>query len=153
MNTRFYPLLFCLMLSIGNSYGVNVFPTALKSSGIPTESPVTNLDPNQFLNLRSADLKHFRKGRVTLQDKIVLKLAQKAVKKQLKKGTSFELEALYAKANNNFNIGGFLLGFFFSIIGVLVAILFGKNAVRSALLGRTQRITGRLDRMANLSNH
>lgn len=118
-----------------NAFNWNVFPTAIKSSGIPTRSPVTNLDPNQFLNLRSADLKHIRKGRVTLKDKIVLKLAQKAVKKQLKKGTSFELEALYAKANNNFNIGGFLLGFFFSIIGVLVAILFGKNAVRSALLG------------------
>jgi hypothetical protein len=135
MNKKIYSLLFCLSISIGNSHAVSVFPTVLKRSGSPTQNLLTNLDLNQFLNLRPQDLKHLNRGRVTLKDKIVLKLAQKSVKRQLKKGASIELDGVYAEANNNFNIGGFLLGFFFSIIGVLVAILFGKNAVRSALLG------------------
>ncbi len=115
---------------------IEVFPTTLNlNKQTSAFDGFDNLTTLQFLKLTPKDL-HSRTGkRVTLKERIVLKLVQKRAKKSLTQGMRFNLAEAKATADGNFNLGGFLLGFFFSLIGVLIAILFGRNAVRSALIG------------------
>ena len=93
------------------------------------------VDVDTFANMSLKEVAAKTGKKLKLRDKIVLKLAQKQIKKNLKKGKPINAEEIYTTSDKRFNLGGFLLGFFFSLLGVLVALLFGKNAVRSALLG------------------
>ena len=113
---------------------VNPIPTN-STTPIANLSIVQNLDTEAFLALTPKALAKQTGKKLKLRDRIVLRIAQVQVKRQLKKGKSVNISEDYAAANRRFNIGGFLLGFFFSLVGVLIAILFGRNAVRSALLG------------------
>lgn len=65
----------------------------------------------------------------------MVKITQKTIKRELRKGIKSDLDDSYRDNNRRFSVGGFLLGFFFSLIGCLIAILFGANAFRSSLLG------------------
>ena len=85
-----------------------------------------------------ADFKSLEKAsqkKLSVRDKIVIKIAQRKLKNELRKGNTIDLDDYYHRSDRRFSIGGFLLGFFFPIIGSLVAILFGGNAFRSSLLG------------------
>lgn len=94
---------------------------------------VTNADA--FVNVSFKEVAEAKQKKLKLKEKVVLKLAQRQVKKQLKKSQKVDVEEIYESAERRFSIGGFLLGFFLGLIGVLIALLFGKNAVRSSLIG------------------
>jgi len=112
---------------------------AVIKSNIPEKSfiqekfGVDNLQ--DFLELNSVKITENTGRKLKLKEKIVLKLVHKRIKKKIKKGESFEIQQEYLTSMNNFNVGGFLLGFFLGPLGVLLAILFGGNALKSSLLG------------------
>lgn len=88
-----------------------------------------------FLNVNPVDIAETTGEKLNFKDKVVLKLTQRKIKKKIKKGASFNIQTEYENASGNFNVGGFLLGFFIPILGSLLAILFGGNAFKSSLLG------------------
>lgn len=96
---------------------------------------IENMTIESFLDLNPKKIKEETGQKLKLKEKIVLKLVQRDIRKKVKKNEVVNFEEDYAAAKRNFNLGGFLLGFFFSLLGVLVALLFGKDAVRSAWKG------------------
>jgi len=104
-----------------------------QKSFLQEEFGVENIQ--DFLNLNLADIAKTTGKKLSLKDKVVLKLAQRKIKKKIKKGESFDVKTDYENASRNFNVGGFLLGFFIPVLGSLLAILFGGDAFRSSLLG------------------
>ena len=89
----------------------------------------------EFMNMSAKEIGEARGKKLKLREKIVLKLVQRKIKKQLKRGEKVDVEASFSSTNRRFNLGGFLLGLILGPIGVLIAILFGGNAIRSALFG------------------
>jgi hypothetical protein len=118
------------------------------SSGIivPGVTPITEpIDPamnamlvQQFLKLTPEKYYELTGKKMKLSQKISLKLAQWRIKRMLKKGKTVDLVAMTKKGidTSDFNIGGFLLGFFLSLIGVLIAYLLGgEDLIKWAWLG------------------
>lgn len=108
------------------------------------QSNTTGLGPNKkqtlsaqsFVQLSPAEFELSQNKHLTWKEKLVFKYTKRQVKKLMAKGDQVENATdLYYRNNGRFNLGGFLLGFFLGLIGVLIAILFGGNAVRSALIG------------------
>ena len=87
-----------------------------------------------FIKADFKSLEEASQKKLSVREKIVAKIAQRSLKKELRKGKDIDLDDYYHRSDRRFSIGGFLLGFFFPIIGSLVAILFGGNAFRSSLL-------------------
>ena len=135
MKKSFIFILFSLffVFQSSTSYAVIAVKDAPQRQFLQENFGVSNVEA--FVNMTPKEIAAARGKQLKLRDKIVLKLAQKKIKKHLKKGTSVDVEEIYETADKSFNIGGFLLGFFLSIIGVLIALLFGKNAFRSSLIG------------------
>ena len=81
------------------------------------------LTPKQYEELTGKDMK--------LSQKLSFKLAQWKIKRMLKKGKTVDLMAMRQKGidTSDFNIAGFLLGFFLSLIGVLIAYLIDDEAI------------------------
>ena len=128
-------LSFLTMSTDGVAGTIHVFPTSSPIREKVKDYAFEHLTTEQFLSLRPKDIRSISGKRVTLKERIVLKIVQQKIRKALKQETEINLSSAHAEADRNFNVGGFLLGFFFSLVGVLIAILFGGNAVRSALLG------------------
>ena len=112
------------------------------SSGliVPASTPVTApVDPamnaaliQQFLKLTPQRYYEITGKKMKLSQKISLKLAQWKIKRMLKKGKTVDLVAMTTKKGidtSDFNIAGFLLGFFLSLIGVLIAYLLNDEAI------------------------
>ena len=112
------------------------------SSGliVPTSVPETRpVDPamnaaliQQFLKLTPKKYYELTGKKMKLSQKISLKLAQWKIKRMLKKGKTVDLVAMTTKKGidtSDFNIAGFLLGFFLSLIGVLIAYLIDDEAI------------------------
>jgi len=129
---KYLSLLLIFMFGFNTSAMAVVTPTL---ESIPLNGLNTEMDAEKFLALDAKGLSQKLGRKAKLRDKIVLKIVQRKVKRQLKKGEQVNIAEEFIASDRSFNIGGFLLGFFFSLIGVLIAILFGRNAVRSALLG------------------
>ncbi|MCB0601041.1 MAG: hypothetical protein KDC28_07435 [Saprospiraceae bacterium] len=125
-------LLFVLLLPY-SSLAVNsrrfVPPTALEQYAL---DPSLNISVAQFADLSIKDLQNMSHRKLRLEDKLAFKLTQRAIKKKIKEGKAYNFDDA---PNYRFNIGGFLLGFFLGIVGVLLALLFGRNAFRSSLIG------------------
>jgi hypothetical protein len=88
------------------------------------------LTPKQYEELTGKDMK--------LSQKVSFKLAQWKIKRMLKKGKTVDLMSMTKKGidTSDFNIAGFLLGFFLSLIGVLIAYLIGgDDIIKWAWLG------------------
>jgi hypothetical protein len=112
------------------------------SSGmiVPVSTPVTEpIDPamnaaliQQFLKLTPQKYYELTGKRMKLSQKISLKLAQWKIKRMMKKGKAVDLVAMTTKKGidtSDFSIAGFLLGFFLSLIGVLIAYLLDDEAI------------------------
>ncbi|MBI5914818.1 MAG: hypothetical protein HY842_05530 [Bacteroidetes bacterium] len=90
-----------------------------------------------FLKLTPKKIKESTGEKLSLKERLALRYVQSQIKREVKKGVSpsdegFNLDDQARK----FNIGGFLLGLFFGLIGFLIALLFkNKNVRRSALIG------------------
>jgi len=112
---------------------------------VPESSPVTETKPvdkpidpamnailvQQFLKLTPQKYYELTGKKMKLSQKISLKLAQWKIKRMLKKGKTVDLMAMRQKGidTSDFNIAGFLLGFFLSLIGVLIAYLLDDEAI------------------------
>lgn len=94
------------------------------------------LTPQEFVQLNAKEFAELTNQKFGLKERMVFNFTKRQVRRQLAKG-EMQLQATEMYFNNSarFNLGGFLLGFFLGLIGVLIAILFGRNAVRSALIG------------------
>lgn len=103
---------------------------------LPSSTPATEpVDPanallvQEFLKLTPKRYHELTGKKMKMSQKISLKLAQMKVKKMLKKGKTVDLISLTKKGidTSDFNIGGFLLGIFLFLIGVLIAYLIGGD--------------------------
>ena len=96
----------------------------MEALGPITASEFASISPSQYYHRTGEKMK--------FKNRFVLKLTQKALKKQQKKGEAFNFE----DASYDFSIGGFLLGFFLGLLGVVLALLlFPKNVFKSSLVG------------------
>ncbi len=94
------------------------------------------LTAEKFVRLSAREFGTLTNQNLGWKQKMVLKYTQHQVKKRLSKGESINsVEEMFYNNTSRFNLGGFLLGFFLGLVGVLIALLFGRNAVRSALIG------------------
>lgn len=94
-------------------------------------SPLGNLSVQDFLALTPKKYKEITGEKLSITQKISLKLAQKKMKRALKNNESIDMNASMAEAldTSDFNIGGFVLGLLLSVIGVLIAYLIGDTTV------------------------
>ena len=104
-------------------------------TAISSQQLFSEMSPEAFLEISPRDIQAQTGEKMKLGDRIALRMAQRKVKKAMRNGEALDLAAAYDDAKGNFSIGGFLLGFFLGLLGVLIALLFGWDAVRSALLG------------------
>jgi hypothetical protein len=117
--------------------------TVLPFSPAHTISPrehINDMLVQQFLSLTPKKYYELTGKKLKLSQKVSLKLAQWKIKKMIRKGKTVDLMTM-AKAKkdldtSDFNIAGFLLGFFLSLIGVLIAYLIGgDDIIKWAWLG------------------
>ena len=137
MKTTKLPFLLALFLCVVFSAQAAV---NLKLATHPVEDPHPIVWSEHFTNesFVKADFRTLETAigqQLGFREKVVVKITQKAIGKELKKGKKSDLDDSYRDNNRRFSIGGFLLGFFLGLIGCLIAILFGGNAFRSSLLG------------------
>ena len=129
---RFSLLVFALMI-------FNLTTSALtvpSTEPVPPKSentvvtPFTGMTVQDFLALTPKKYKELTGEKLSITQKISLKLAQKKIRKALKNNESID-SATMANAvdTSDFNIGGFVLGLLLSVIGVLIAYLIGDTSV------------------------
>lgn len=94
-------------------------------------SPLANFTVQDFLALSPKKYKELTGKKLSLTQKISLKIAQKKMKKAVKNKESIDMSSSMAEAfdTSDFNIGGFVLGLLLSVIGVLIAYLIGDTSV------------------------
>ena len=75
--------------------------------------------------------------KLSLGERISLRLVKKSIRKHLKRGETFVLNDVVESEKFKFKIGAFLLGFFFGLIGFLISLAFKdrRNAMISAGIG------------------
>lgn len=129
---RFSLLVFALMI-------FNLTTSALtvpSTEPVPPKSentvvtPFTGMTVQDFLALTPKKYKELTGEKLSITQKISLKLAQKKIRKAVKNNESID-SATMANAvdTSDFNIGGFVLGLLLSVIGVLIAYLIGDTSV------------------------
>jgi hypothetical protein len=113
-------------------------PTASELQ-IPLYGSDKTISLADFLKLTPKGYKELTGKKLKLKDKLGLKLIQREFKKCIDKDGTVNVEKMKKVDGSGFNIGGFLLGFFLSIIGVLIAYLISKgeqpNLVKWAWIG------------------
>jgi hypothetical protein len=109
---------------------------AIITKPVIKENVSTNPQPlslrtlEDFLSLTPKKYTELTGKKMTLPQKVSLKIAQYKVKRAIKKGKTVDLNALSKEVDtSNFNIGGFVLGLLLGIIGVLIAYLIGDRSV------------------------
>ena len=124
-----------LFLFLFSSISLSAVNSVQPVEDLPLTSVLGDMTAEDFVQLRAKEIKQRTGKKLKLKERIVLKVAQHKVKKQLKNGELADYKETYENAERRFSLGGFLLGFFLGLIGLLIALLFGRNAFRSALLG------------------
>jgi hypothetical protein len=131
----------CLLLLQPAHAISNIPAAALPVASEPVakpEDPANAALVQEFLKLTPQKYYELTGKKMKMSQKISLKLAQMKVKKMLKKGKTVDLLSLTKKGidTSDFNIGGFLLGVFLFLIGVLIAYLIGgDDLIKWAWLG------------------
>jgi hypothetical protein len=93
-------------------------------------SPMSTMTVEDFLSLTPKKYKELTGEKLSLTQKISLKLAQKKIRKALKNNENIDAATMAnAVDTTDFNIGGFILGLLLSVIGVLIAYLIGDSSV------------------------
>jgi steroid 5-alpha reductase family enzyme len=105
----------------------------VKTGKSSTVDVLSQLDAKSFLALTPAKVSEMTGRKMTLNQKINLKLTQRLVKKQLKKGNDVNMVEMAKRADSgSFNWGAAALGFFLGLIGVLIVYLAFKNDKEAA---------------------
>jgi hypothetical protein len=103
------------------------------------QSVFSMLDAQTFLALTPAKVKEMTGKKMSLGEKVSLKIAQMEVKKQLKKGEQVDMAAMGKKAASGISALWLILGLLLGLIGVIIALVTKKgaddNRVKSALIG------------------
>ena len=109
----------------------------IKENKVTAPQPLNIRTLEDFLSLTPKKYTELTGKKMTIPQKISLKIAQHKVKRAIKKGKTIDLNALSKEVDtSNFNIGGFVLGLLLGIIGVLIAYLIGDhNIVKWAWIG------------------
>jgi hypothetical protein len=123
MKTMYQMTICALLLCMVN----NLFATVA--------SHVASTPQIQLTTFSVKDYQQMVGKKLSLKDKIVFHYAKRDLLKKAKTTNQETLAKVVADTGSGFNLGGFLLGFFFSIVGVLVALLFGRNVLRWAWRG------------------
>ena len=100
-------------------------------------APLAGMSVDDFLSLTPKKYKELTGEKLSITQKISLKLAQKKIKRALKNNEKIDSETMAnAVDTSDFNIGGFVLGLLLSVIGVLIAYLIGDtNVIKWAWIG------------------
>ena len=115
----------------------------LPSSGetgpaVKPSNPLNDLLVKRFISMTPREYEKLTGKEMKLSQKISFKLAQSKIKRMLRKGQTVDLLSMTKKGidTSDFNIAGFLLGFFLSLIGVLIAYLIDdEEIIKWAWLG------------------
>jgi hypothetical protein len=129
---RFSMLAFAVMIFNVPSSALTV-PSAmpvLPKAESAVAAPFANMNVEEFLALTPKKYKELTGEKLSLTQKISLKLAQKKIRKALKNNESVDsITMANAVDTSDFNIGGFVLGLLLSVVGVLIAYLIGDTSV------------------------
>lgn len=129
---RFSLLAFALMIFNLTSSALTIpstEPVPPKSDNTAV-APLAGMSVEDFLALTPKKYKELTGEKLSLTQKISLKLAQKKIRKALKNNESIDSGTMAnAVDTSDFNIGGFVLGLLLSVIGVLIAYLIGDTTV------------------------
>lgn len=100
-------------------------------------SPLSHLSADDFLSLTPKKIREMTGQKMSLSQKLALKVAQNKLKKEMKAKQNADVSSAAAFVDDSdFNIGGFVLGLLLSIIGVLIAYLIGdRDVIKWAWLG------------------
>lgn len=91
---------------------------------------LSNMSVEDFLALSPRQYREMTGQKLSLTQKISLKVAQKQVKKALKNNEEVKAVTMQnALDTSDFNVGGFVLGLLLSVVGVLIAYLIGDTTV------------------------
>jgi hypothetical protein len=105
-------------------------PTPSTSIVEPTPSPFAGMTIKDFLALTPKKYRELTGQKMSLSQKISLKLAQYKVKRAVKKNKQIELTKFAQGVDtSDFSIGGLVLGLLLGPIGVLIAYLIGDHSV------------------------
>ncbi len=138
-------VLLAVMISISsNAAGIISVPVDAtdnaKAGKSSTVEMLAQMDAKTFAALTPAKFSEITGQKMTLAKKIALKIVQRDIKKELKKGHDINMmEVAKRAAGGSFNWGAAALGFFLGLIGVLIVYLAFKNdkeiARKSAWIG------------------
>jgi len=96
----------------------------------PKPSPFAGMTIKQFLALSPKEYEKLTGKKLSLSQKVSLKIAQAKVKRMSKKNKQVDLYKFNENVDtSDFSIGGFVLGLLLGPIGVLIAYLIGDRSV------------------------
>jgi hypothetical protein len=100
-------------------------------------APFADMTVQDFLALTPKKYKELTGEKLSLTQKIALKMAQKKMRKAIKNNEKVDVATMAGGLDtSDFNIGGFVLGLLLSVIGVLIAYLIGDtNVIKWAWIG------------------
>ncbi len=106
-------------------------PTGNNSTvSAPKPSPFATMTVKDFLALTPKKYAALTGEKMSLSQKVSLKIAQAKVKKMVKKNKDVQLMTFAQGIDtSDFSIGGFVLGLLLGVIGVLIAYLIGDSAI------------------------
>jgi hypothetical protein len=107
-------------------HNISKNPTAAELQ-IPLYGSDKTISLADFLKLTPKGYTKLTGKKLNMKDKLGLSLTKRQMKKCVNKDGTVNLEKLKKLDTEGFNIGGFALGFFLSIIGVLIAYLISKG--------------------------
>lgn len=125
-------LLLAVVFAFSSNAGIIYVPSNstdnAKTGTLSTVDVLSQLDAKSFLALTPAKVAEMTGRKMTLNQKVNLKLTQRLVKKQLKKGNEVNMLEMAKRAGSgSFNWGAAALGFFLGLIGILIVYLAFKN--------------------------
>ena len=120
-----------------SAFVVPAIPEVNRAEPVAKPSPFAGMTVQDFIALTPKKYKEITGQKMSLSQKISLKIAQHKVKKAVKKNQNVDLLAMAPGIDSSdFNIGGFVLGLVLGIIGVLIAYLIGdQSAIKWAWIG------------------
>ncbi len=133
--SKFIGVIILLFFVSSNLHAVKTAVVTEEKSAMEIYLDMHELDGEDFLNLKAKTIRKATKKKLTLKERIHLKVVKYEMAHQMRKNADFNAEEYYRVAAGGFSLGGFLLGFFLPIIGSLIALLFGWNAFRWSLIG------------------